>query len=86
LNPVTEEIIWEYLSEGFYSGSRGAAYEQENGNILITESDKGHVFEITRKGEIVWDWWNPSFNEKGERAVLYRMTRFSSEELEKYIE
>ena len=29
-----------------------------NGNTLITEADTGRVFEVTRKGEVVWEFGN----------------------------
>jgi len=29
-----------------------------NGNLLITESNKGRSFEINRRGEIVWEYFN----------------------------
>ena len=39
------------------------------------ENDKGHVFEITRTGEIVWDFWNPTtMNDK--KATIFRMLRY----------
>ena len=45
-----------------------------NGNTLITESETGRVFEVTSKGKVVWEWYNPTFFDKG-RAILYRMKR-----------
>ncbi len=30
-----------------------------NGNTLITESSGGRIFEVTRDGEIVWEFFNP---------------------------
>jgi len=66
LDPVTERIVWEYRSEppeDFFSHSRGAAQRLDNGNTLITESDRGRVFEVTPKGEIVWRWQNPALIE-----------------------
>jgi hypothetical protein len=47
-----------------------------NGNTLITESDKGHVFEITKEGKVVWEFYNPNIkSEDKERESIYRMTR-----------
>ena len=31
----------------------------KNGNTLITESDFGRAFEITREGDVVWEYYNP---------------------------
>lgn len=30
----------------------------ENGNILIAEADGGRAFEVTRDGEVVWEFIN----------------------------
>ena len=79
LNPTLGEIVWEYKAdprESFFSIMMGGAQKLPNGNILITESVKGHVFEVTRDGPIVWEFYNPDVNElRGVRASIYRMTR-----------
>jgi len=72
--PETGEVVWEYRAEGFFSDVRGAAQRLANGNTLITESERGRVFEVTREGEVVWEWWNPAFDHRGRRRV-YRATR-----------
>lgn len=84
LNPLTGRIEWEYRSEPaqeFYSAFRGSSQRLPNGNTLITESDKGRVFEVTREGEIVWEFYNPN-TRKGakERGAIYRMTRITNPE------
>lgn len=87
LNPVTKEIEWEYKAdspESFHSPTRGSAQRLPNGNTLIAESDKGRVFEITRDGKIVWEFYNPEVGEfynpdleeyEHRRATIYRMMR-----------
>ncbi|MFH1403778.1 MAG: arylsulfotransferase family protein [Candidatus Altiarchaeota archaeon] len=86
LNPLTKQIVWEYTAnppKSFYSEGMGGSQPLPNGNILITESTKGHAFEITRGGEIVWDFWNPEMNaEQKKRSTIYRMTRFSRQQLQ----
>ena len=49
-----------------------------NGNTLITESDTGRAFEITRGGQIVWEWFNPFFSAKG-RAIVFKMKRLEAD-------
>ena len=82
LNPLTREIEWEYKSEPpekFFSNGRGASQRLPNGNTLITESDKGHAFEITKDGKVVWEFYSPHVNEeKKERAVIYRLMRVNN--------
>ena len=79
LDPVIQKIVWEYKSdspEGFFSPFRGCNQRLPNGNTLITESDKGRVFEVTKKGKIVWEFYNPNVDTEAEkREVIYRMMR-----------
>jgi Arylsulfotransferase (ASST) len=76
INPVTKQIVWKYEPgpNVLYSGLQGSAQRLTNGNTLICESMRGHVFEVTRKGEIVWEFRNPEMrNEK--RKTIYRFMR-----------
>jgi len=79
VNPLKNKIIWEYKGDSkniLYSSTRGASQQLPNGNILITESNKGHAFEINKKGKIVWDFYNPNVNiVKKKRASFYRMIK-----------
>ncbi len=81
VDPATNEIVWQYTAkppESFYSADRGGAQELPNGNVLITESNKGRVFEITRDGRIVWEFYNPEIQETPlRRGAIYRMKRFA---------
>lgn len=77
LNPVTENIEWEYIAdppETFYTPEKGCAQRLPNGNTLICEGDMGRSFEITRDGEIVWEWYNPVMAGR-KREQVYRMVR-----------
>jgi hypothetical protein len=79
MNPFTGEIVWEYRANPprkFFSFSRGGNQRLPNGNTLITESDRGRVFEVTRSGKIVWEFYNPRTHKKSKtRAAIYRMIR-----------
>jgi len=60
-NPITQEVAWEYTGSRerpFYSGVCGAAWRLPNDNVLITETVKGRVIEVTRDKEIVWEYIN----------------------------
>lgn len=62
VEPKTGKVVWEYHSKdsnSFYSYRQGAAQRLPNGNVLVTSSNHGHVFEVTPKKEIVWDWVSP---------------------------
>ena len=79
VNPLTETIEWKYETdpkEKFFSSIRGGCQRLPNGNTLITESNRGRVFEITKEGKIVWEFYNPDVEqERKKRATIYRMMR-----------
>ena len=85
LDPVTLNIVWEYRDKGFYSLSQGYVQKLPNDDILVTEAEKGHVFEITPDKKIVWEFYAPDKQDKtnstdptkwGQRQEIYRMTRY----------
>jgi len=80
-NPQTMEIVWEYKGDAdnpFFSLASGAIQRLPNGNTLITESDRGRVFEVTPEGQIVWEYINPhrAGEEKDKIAVIFELIRF----------
>lgn len=54
VDPSSREVVWSYQDDGFHSRASGSAQRLPNGNTLISEDLRGHVFEVTRAGEIVW--------------------------------
>jgi hypothetical protein len=53
------EVVFDSTNEyPFYSAIRGKHQYLGNGNILISETQKGRAFEVTAKGEIVWEYMN----------------------------
>jgi hypothetical protein len=84
IDPVSGETVWEYRGteeRPFYSPWMGTAQRLPNGNTLITESENGRVFEVTREQEIVWEFYNP--NRAGENdeyiGVIFEMLRLPPE-------
>ncbi len=81
MDPVAGAVVWKYATdppEAFYSRSRGSSQRLANGNTLISESDRGRVFEVTPDGQVVWIWLNPAVVGTGEekrRETVYRMIR-----------
>ncbi|MGF1607982.1 MAG: arylsulfotransferase family protein [Kiloniellales bacterium] len=58
-DPRTGGVTWEYGGSDdrtFYTNNRGEYQYLPNGNILITESNAGRMFEITRDKKVVWDY------------------------------
>ncbi len=66
INPKTNKIVWQFEAGQnvidkvkLFSPIVGGAQRLENGNTLITDGARGHIFEVTRDGKIVWDIINP---------------------------
>ncbi len=60
--PLTGEIEWEYAGEPdrpLSSHEAGTSQRLPNGNTLITESEGGRALEVTRSGELVWEFVSP---------------------------
>jgi outer membrane protein assembly factor BamB len=61
-DPRSMEIVWSYTGSGdhpFESAIRSGQERLPNGNTLITESDGGRLLEVTRDGDVVWEYLNP---------------------------
>ncbi|MGH6899107.1 MAG: arylsulfotransferase family protein [Geminicoccaceae bacterium] len=61
-DPETMEIVWQYAGSAelpFESAIRSSQQRLANGNTLITESSGGRVLEVTRAGDVVWQFVNP---------------------------
>jgi uncharacterized protein (UPF0248 family) len=91
INPVTNEIVWKYQDKpawNFFSPRMGNAQRLPNGNTLITESAFGRFFEVTKDGEIVWEYVNPYFGKPlfggpptSESNQVFRALRYSAAEI-----
>lgn len=86
LDPRTLEALWRYGGDretDFFSQTLGSAERLPNGNTLITESENGRAFEVTRDGTIVWEFVSP--HRAGEEdelvAVLFEMQRLPTDHL-----
>jgi hypothetical protein len=81
LDPLTEEIVWQYaaeVKEDFFSPYISGAQRLPNGNTLICEGGRARLFEVTRDGRIVWQFVNPYRSPAG-RPSIYRCLRYSPE-------
>jgi uncharacterized protein (UPF0248 family) len=91
INPATNEILWKYQDKptwNFFSPRMGYAQRLPNGNTLITESSFGRFFEVTKEGDIVWEYVNPFFGKPffggpptSESNQVFRAIRYSAEEI-----
>src|SRR5579872_6489934 len=89
INPATKEIVWKYQeprSFNFYSPRISNAQRLPNGNTLINEGVFGRFFEVTRDGDVVWEYVNPYFGPstaapKAQQNGVFRAYRYSDEEI-----
>ena len=61
---TTKKILWKYQDPNpgtFFTPFMGGAQRLDNGNTLITEAAFGRVFEVTKEGELVWEYINEDF-------------------------
>ncbi len=72
LYPKTDE-------QEFYTRYCGKIQYLENGNLLITEAQRGRIFETDPSGKIVWEWVHERYNDELIPEVLegtrYALTR-----------
>lgn len=60
VDPVTQQVLWSFLGETpFHSAVAGVVQRLPNGNTLVTVSTEGRAFEVTRAGEVVWEFVSP---------------------------
>ena len=66
LDPKTSKIVWFWgpgavkTSGGnFYSAYQDGAQKLANGNWMITTTNDGHIVEVTKDKNIVWEFVNP---------------------------
>ncbi|MEW6666704.1 MAG: aryl-sulfate sulfotransferase [Thermodesulfobacteriota bacterium] len=67
VNPETKEIVWEFKEENpvdFYTTYIGGCQRLPNGNTLICEGATGRLFEVTPRGEMVWEYIVPFYARK----------------------
>lgn len=83
MDRATNEVVWSYQgtpAEQFFSGHISGATRLPNHNTLVCEGTSGRLFEVTRAGEVVWEWWNPVYNPRpnGESmGWLFRAYRYA---------
>ena len=87
IDPVSRQVVWQYTAEdsgqpswAFRSTHISAARRLPNGNTFIDEGQSGRLFQVTRDGDIVWEYVNvyprvgkdPVTGKATENRQLYR--------------
>ncbi len=85
IDPKKKKIVWQYSHEDtnwdfpiqrswlFNAPYISGAERLKNGNTLICDGPNGRLFEVTKKGEIVWEFINP------DRKAIFRAYRYTSD-------
>ena len=89
VNSANNEIVWKYQEArefNFFSPRISNAVRLPNGNTLINEGSFGRFFEVTREGDVVWEYVNPYFGPPTQAVKLqqnnvFRIYRYSDEEI-----
>ncbi|OAA58223.1 Arylsulfotransferase [Cordyceps fumosorosea ARSEF 2679] len=95
IDRASRAIVWEYRDRSqmhnFFTPFMGSAQRLANGNTLVCESAFGRMFEVTREGEVCWEYVNPHFAPyadevtasifPGESNAVFRAYRYSIEEI-----
>lgn len=85
IDQETNTVEWEYMESNpsaFYGGFMSGAQRLPNGNTLVCEGPRGRFFEITKRGEVVWEYINPFFDinvgipARGRHNMVFRAHRY----------
>jgi hypothetical protein len=84
IDTASNQVVWEYTGEPreqFFSGHISGAQRLPNSNVLICEGTSGRVFEVTTRGETVWEWINPflTVNRGAPGPWIFRALRYDAD-------
>ena len=69
-----DDLVWTYAADppgSFYATSGSGAQRLPNGNTLIADTPSRRIFEVTREGEVVWEFLPPVVD------IVYRAYRYA---------
>jgi hypothetical protein len=84
VDPESGEERWSFASsaeEPLFSRCCGRVHPLANGNLLVVVSMEGRALEITREGEVVWEFRSPDQVE-GATAILNDVLRIDPSSLD----
>ena len=80
IDPATDErevILADSPETPFYSWRRGKQQVLANGHLLVTESERGRVFEVDADGRLLWE--RQSVHDAAHNAILTSAERFPAD-------
>jgi len=83
----SNQIVWHFETfngKSFYSHNVSSTQRLPNGNTLACSGAPAHLFEVTREGEVVWEYINPLggpglstfLSGRGESNSVFRAYRY----------
>ncbi len=81
LDPMDMSIVWRYpgvRKDPFFTTCCGLAQRLPNDNTLIVSADTGRAVEVTRSGEIVWEFLTPHVH-MGYVRTLFEFVRLPAD-------
>ena len=86
IDPQSKEFVWEYVGNPpvtFYSNFISGCQRLWSGNTLICEGLWGRLFEVTPRGDIVWEYINPYYGPHpvypGNMNWVFRAKRYAAD-------
>ncbi|MEM7480594.1 MAG: arylsulfotransferase family protein [Acidobacteriota bacterium] len=75
------EVVWRWQADpprAFSTPEAGSVERLPNGNLLVTESERGRAFELSPGGQVVWDFQTPhrAGRDNGLVATLMEVVRY----------
>ena len=84
INPSDGAISWTYKgtkADPLWSKKRGLSQILSNDNVLVNSSQRGRSLEVTREGEVVWEYYTPDI--VGDFRIPIRLVRLQGAALDK---
>lgn len=91
IDPKLNKIVWQFDGGesavdkvSIFSPIVGGAQRLDNGNTLITDGPKGHIFEVTPEKQVVWDLINPyqtKMTGKFPNNFVFKSRRYAQNEI-----
>ena len=87
-DPVSKAVPWMYAGTAnrpLWSNELAAQQRLPNGNVLITSSQTGRLLEVTRDGEIVWEYLNDvrrTVDGTDYTSAILEASRYSADDLD----
>ena len=90
MDPLTKVLLWRYSTPltliRFASPWLGFTQLLENGNIVVTHmTHGGSAFEVTPKGEIVWEWVNDNKHPTGRPINIRAVQKIHKEVIQPFL-